>query len=151
MQERLRQEAARTNVQEFAKEQQNCGIRNSWLITSDSQFQRRAIERRIQECLKKQRSQTEDRRKRFEVQFLFIRMWAVDILHTSTLRFMEHLCRFATTCSSSLRGDFVNQPRICFLARLSAGCAPCCRRRRSSSCRRWRGSTRRPQQRGKHG
>lgn len=72
LQERLRQEANRTNVQEFAKEQQNCGIRNLWLVTSDGQFQRQAIERRIQECLKKQRSQTEERRKRSEVQlYLF--------------------------------------------------------------------------------
>lgn len=67
MQERLRQEAARTKVQEFAKEQQSCGIKNSWLKTTESHFQRQDIERQIQKCLKKQRSQAEERRTRSEV------------------------------------------------------------------------------------
>lgn len=83
LQERLRQEANWTNVQEFAMEQQNCGIRNLWLVTSDSQFQRRAIERQIQECLKKQRSQTEERRKRSEVQFYLFAFGLFKILLTA--------------------------------------------------------------------
>lgn len=97
MQERLRQEAARTNVQEFAKEQQNCGIKNLWLITSDSQFQRRAIERQIQECLKKQRSQTEERRKRSEVQlylfgFGFLTSFPLLIIYTVLFTTWCNIC-----------------------------------------------------------
>lgn len=64
-QERLRQEAARANLQDFAKEQQSCGVKNRWLASSQSHFQRQEIERRIQECLKKMRSEVEDRKKRF--------------------------------------------------------------------------------------
>lgn len=136
MQERLRQEAARTNVQQFAKEQQNCGIKNLWLITSDSQFQRRAIERRIQECLKKQRSQTEERKKRSEVHFY---LFELGFLRSFPLLIIPTVF-FTTRCPL----------RICFL-HASTDCMPCCRRKKSSSCRRCKGSTEKRRQRDKNG
>lgn len=127
MQERQRQEAARTNVQEFAKEQQNCDVKNLWLITSDGQFQRRAIERQIQECLKKQRSQTEERRKRSEVQlylfvFAFLRSFPQPNIHIQIMCFLQLDATFVLLLCSSLCLDIVSHHTSASCMPLQAAC-----------------------------
>ncbi|XP_055369401.1 cilia- and flagella-associated protein 53 isoform X2 [Betta splendens] len=62
--ERQKQEADRGKVLEFSRYQQNWGIKNSWLQSSERRFLGKAVQRHVEAAVRQQESRIEERRNR---------------------------------------------------------------------------------------